>query len=179
MLVDRGNIARPEPAFGVERFLIGGVVVVVAGGDRIAAHEKFTRGGAIVGKTRAVFVDNLEVDAEDASALSALHGEFFIHREMGEVRRQIALGADRAHFGHAPCVADIDVFFLEIADHAGRGGRATDDDIFESLWQAALFVDLALKPEPDRRHAPRRKDFFIVHEAEQAFTVERPAGEDQ
>ena len=81
--------------------------------------------------------------------------------------------AERAHFGHAPGVADFDaVVVLEGADHVGRAGRAANDDELQRREPLALFAHVMQQPEPDGRHGRRHCHLFRFEKVVDRAAVE-------
>ncbi|EAV43465.1 hypothetical protein SIAM614_02271 [Stappia aggregata IAM 12614] len=176
---DGGDVAGAEPAFLVEDRFRSFRVLIIAGSDRVAADIEMARCLAVVRQAIAGIIDDLHVDAKDPPPLALFPVDALVERQIRHRRRQIALRAERAHFRHAPGMADVDALLLEPLDQRARGCRAADDDIAEAIGKAAALADLVHEADPDGRNAPGGEHLFAVHQVEQAFAVQRAAWENQ
>ncbi len=104
-----------------ECVFVGFVIIVISGGDPGTADAEFALRCAVAGQVVAVFIDDLEFDAEGRAALLAVAIDDLFGGEGIKVGRGGVIGADGAHFGHAPAVVDAAaVFHPEGFDEGGR-----------------------------------------------------------
>ncbi|MNM83603.1 hypothetical protein D3C81_956660 [compost metagenome] len=97
--------------------------------------------------------------------------------------QQVADGAQRRHLGHAPGVQDPCIKTpFEGLDHGPWCGGATyhhpvELQIHRRVQRMGL--DELLQGHPDRGHAKRQGDPFVIHQLVETLTIELRAWQDQ
>ena len=122
----------------------------------------------------AIFlVHDLHFDAERRPALLGLEREQFLVRQVLALRFDRAGRADRAHFGHAPGVADLDaVIVLERPDHRGRTRGTADQHFLQRRQALALLLHIGEQHQPDRRHGGRHRHLLAFEQLIDRSAVE-------
>src|SRR5690606_8106522 len=128
--VDRGDVARREPALAVlvVHQRIATLPLEVLLDHPGPASEQVAEGLAVPGHLLVVVVGDLEVDPEDHVALLLEDLLLLLLGQLEVLALQAAERAERRGLGHAPGVDDFHaVLVLEGPDHGRRAGRAADD----------------------------------------------------
>ena len=179
--IDRRNVARGKVAVRVKH--IAALALEVPAGNPGAAHAEMTEGLAVVRQPAALHVDDLQLDAPDATTLLHLDGGALVRRQRSVLGQQVADDADRAGLGHAPALHEVGAeVALEALDHATWRGRSADADALEAERQR---IDLGMLVEefelhqPYRRHGLRKGHLLVTQEFVEALPVELRPRHDQ
>ncbi len=110
-------------------------------------------GDAVPRQFIALVVDDPQLAAEYAAAgLGLQRVHFFLRQVLHACFRRVDR-SQRAHFGHAPTLANRYVMlFAKLADHRFRHRCATNDRPFELVHAFAGLVRVLQQGEPHRRH---------------------------
>ncbi|MNM81275.1 hypothetical protein D3C81_932710 [compost metagenome] len=167
--IDRGNVARREPAIAQGRAL----PLEIPGGNPWAPHHQFAHSPSVVRQVIAVGIDNAHLDTKHRPALFRPLCQLFVGRQACVLRQQAALGTKRARFGHAPGMAHFHAKALhERPDQRGRHGGATDHTASHGRRPAVVLFHMLRQAKPDGRNARAARDALCLHQLEQACAIQ-------